>query len=218
MRIDKIVLDNVVPEIFAGDEESRPSQVWRTWLELERGKYYSINASSGAGKTSLCAFLFGGRVDYRGTILFDGADIRSFRPSRWGELRRRHLACLPQELALFDELTALDNVMLKNRLTDYCTEAEIRQMFEYLGIDNRIGTLACRMSVGQKQRVALIRALCQPFDFLILDEPVSHLDLYNNERIGALAVKAARRCEAAILFTSVGNPLKLPAPFIPLTL
>ncbi len=220
MRIDKIVLDNVVPEVFAGDEDEarRQSQVWRTKLEFERGKFYCVNASSGAGKTSLCSFLFGARTDYRGTISFDGIDIRPFSADRWGEIRRRHLAYLPQELEIFDELTALDNVLLKNRLTDFRTEEEIRRMFGFLEIDNRMTTLAARMSVGQKQRVALIRALCQPFDFLVLDEPVSHLDPFSNELAGRLAVEAAQAQNAGIIFTSVGNQLKLPAHHIPVML
>ncbi len=219
-RLDRILLDNVMPSVFVGDEDecARPSQVWRTRLELERGQYYCVNASSGAGKTSFCSFIYGVRTDYQGRITFDGADIRPFRPSEWSRLRCSNLAYLPQELDLFDELSALDNVLLKNRLTDFRSEADIRCMFGMLGIDNRISAPAGRMSVGQKQRVAFIRALCQPFDFLILDEPVSHLDAYNNGLVGQLAVEAARELGAGIIFTSVGNVLELPSPYIPLTL
>lgn len=219
-RIDTIVLDGVMPSVFVGDDNqgARPSQVWRTRLEFRRGSFYRVNATSGAGKTSLCSFLFGVRTDFEGDIRFDGESVRTFSIDRWSAIRRDNLAYLPQELDLFDELSALDNVLLKNRLTDFRSEVEIRRVFEALGIDNRISALAGRMSVGQKQRVAFIRALCQPFDFLLLDEPVSHLDPDNNRLMGTLAVEAARRCGGAIVFTSVGNPLDLPAPYTSLDL
>ena len=177
-RLDRILLDNVMPSVFVGDEDecARPSQVWRTRLELERGQYYCVNASSGAGKTSFCSFIYGVRTDYQGRITFDGADIRPFRPSEWSRLRCSNLAYLPQELDLFDELSALDNVLLKNRLTDFRSEADIRCMFGMLGIDNRISAPAGRMSVGQKQRVAIARALAMNPEIMLFDEPTSALD------------------------------------------
>ncbi len=65
------------------------------------------------------------------------------------------------------------------------------------------------MSVGQQQRVAIIRALCQPFDFLLLDEPVSHLDSRNNSVVASLIEHEAKECGAGVIVTSVGNHLDL---------
>ena len=216
-RIDRIDLRQVLPLVFAADEP-RQSQVWNSDLVFERGKVYCINAASGTGKTSLCSFLTGVRHDYSGTIAFDGTDVRTYGIDRWCALRRHNLAYVPQELDVFDELTALENVQLKNRLTDYATEADIRAMFERLGIDHRIDTPAGRMSVGQKQRMAIIRALCQPFDFILLDEPVSHLDSYNNEICGSLVAEAAAGRGAGVIFTSVGATMQTGVPYIPLHL
>ena len=70
---------------------------------------------------------------------------------------------------------------------------------------------ASKLSVGQQQRVALIRSLCQPFDFLLLDEPVSHLDEANNRLAASIILSEARRREAAVIATSVGNPLLIEA-------
>lgn len=222
MKIKTIHLDNVLPEVFKeeGETEStvRSSGIWRTDITFDRGKCYCINAASGTGKTSLCSFIMGVRKDYEGHIRFNDTDISALSMNQWCELRRNSLSYLPQELEVFNELTALDNVILKNRLTDYRTESEIRRMFEALEIDNRISRPAGLLSVGQKQRVALIRALCQPFDFILLDEPVSHLDSRNNELCAQMVVEAAKEQMAGIIFTSVGNPLILNAPFIPLSL
>ncbi len=65
------------------------------------------------------------------------------------------------------------------------------------------------MSIGQQQRVAIIRSICQPFDFILLDEPVSHLDEDNNRIAAAIIGREAERQGAAIVSTSVGNPLLL---------
>lgn len=208
--MEKIVLQQVLPEVFAAEGLRRSSDVWMRELTLQRGHNYCINAPSGTGKTSLCAFLTGRRTDYRGNILFDNRNISTLGIDDWCAVRQTSLAYLPQELDLFDELGAVDNVLLKNRLTDYCTEHEIREMFQYLGIADRADAQAGRLSVGQKQRVALIRALCQPFDFVLLDEPVSHLDRHNNTLCADLVMKMAGRCSGGIIYTSVGNELMVP--------
>ncbi|MDE6301256.1 MAG: ATP-binding cassette domain-containing protein [Muribaculaceae bacterium] len=206
-RLDLIELRDVVPAPLADERTS--GEVWRTELTLHRGTFYRIDAASGAGKSSLCAFLMGTRVDYKGHILYNNKDISAFGVREWCRLRERHLAYLPQELGLFDSLTAMQNVLLKNALTDYHSEAEIRTMFGQLGIDTRADRLVGTLSVGQKQRVALIRSLCQPFDFLILDEPVSHLDAESNLRCAEMVTAEARGREAGVITTSVGNPLSL---------
>ena len=215
-RINKITLENVVPAVFLGDEID--SQVWLVNREFDRGKAYCIDAASGTGKTSLCSFIYGVRRDYSGEIRFDGFNIRKLRVAGWCEIRRTHIAYLPQELDVFDELTALENVLLKNRLTGYKSEQEIRAMFERLEIDNRIGYKCGRMSVGQRQRVAFIRALCQPFDFILLDEPVSHLDERNNSICAEILSEEASARRAGVIFTSVGNPLALKGDIITLKL
>lgn len=221
MNIKSISLENVLPKVFLEDGErtSGPaSDIWNTSMRFEAGKCYCINAASGTGKTSLCSFLMGVRTDYTGRISFGTTDIATLGINDWCELRRTSLAYLPQELDIFDELTALDNVLLKNRLTDFHTEGEIRAMFEALEIDNRISRPAGKLSVGQKQRVALIRALCQPFSFILLDEPVSHLDAGNNRLCADMVTEAAAAQQAGVIFTSVGNPLTVNVPFISLAL
>lgn len=210
--IEKITLNNLLPAVF-GEERSHErivsSQVWLRHIIFEKPQSYLIYAESGTGKSSLCAFLYGNRRDYEGTILFDGNDVRHFSPDRWSALRRSALAYLPQQLSLFPELTAIDNVLIKNRLTDYFSEADIRRMFEQLAVDNRADVPAGRLSIGQQQRVAIIRALAQPFDFLLLDEPVSHLDARNNGIVADMILDQARARGASIIATSVGNHLSI---------
>ena len=95
--------------------------------------------------------------------------------------------------------------MLKNDITGFKSRADIVQLFEMLGIADKQSSLVDKMSIGQQQRVAIIRTLCQPYDFIMLDEPVSHLDNANNAIVASLIVDEAERQGAGVIATSVGN-------------
>lgn len=205
-RIETIKLSGMLPKVFVA-ENIPPSDVWSAELELRRGGRYMIEAASGGGKSSLCAYLTGSRIDYEGRLFFDGEDSRDFSISRWQEIRRAHIALLPQELGLFPELTAWENVQLKNSLTRHVSDERLEEWFERLGIAFRRDYPAGKMSIGQQQRVGIIRALCQPFDFILLDEPVSHLDENNNMIAARIIDEEATRQGAAVVATSVGNAL-----------
>jgi len=82
-------------------------------------------------------------------------------------------------------------------------------LFETLGITDKIDVQAGKLSFGQQQRVAFIRSLCQPFDFIFLDEPVSHLDDENGIIMSRLLTEEAERQQAGIIVTSIGKPLPL---------
>ena len=194
--------------MFAG-QNGIHSDVWQQDIILERGKRYLISAESGTGKSSMCSYIFGYRQDYSGTIAFDGKDIRSLTVAQWCDIRQRQIAYLPQDMRLFGELTAMENVELKNRLTGFKSNDEIKRLFEAMGIADKVDSLASKLSIGQQQRVAIIRTLCQPCDFILLDEPVSHLDDENNRTVARLISEEAQRQGAGIIATSVGNHLQM---------
>lgn len=202
--MEKIELKHTLPAVFAGREEDN-SEVWLRNIAFERGKHYLISAESGTGKSSLCSYLYGYRNDYSGTITFDGSDINNMDVNAWCDIRCNHIAYLPQELRLFPELTAMENVELKNRLTGYKSRDEILRLFEALGIPEKVDSSVSRLSIGQQQRVAIIRTLCQPYSFILLDEPVSHLDATNNRIVAGLVTEEAQRQGAGVISTSVGN-------------
>ena len=168
-----------------------------------------IEAASGTGKSSLCSYIYGYRRDYQGIINFDERNIRSLSIHEWVELRKHSLSMLFQELRIFPELTALENVQLKNRLTNYKKKKEILALFETLGIAEKVNEKAGKLSFGQQQRVAFIRALCQPFDFIFLDEPISHLDDDNGTLMGRMLTEEAERQGAGIIVTSIGKHIEL---------
>lgn len=211
--INEISLIHTLPHAFKGMELQHPvnaSQIWLQEVTFTRPAVYMIEAESGTGKSSLCHYLYGCRGDYSGSILFDGKEITGFSIDRWCELRTRALAYLPQEMNLFPELTVWENIAIKNRLTSHKSDRWINHALERLEIASKTHTRAALLSVGQQQRVAIIRALCQPFDFLLIDEPVSHLDARNNTIAATLIQEEAEANGATVIATSVGNKINLP--------
>lgn len=206
--MNTITLHNTLPQVFAG-RASTVSEIWLRDVTFERGKHYLISAESGTGKSSLCSYLYGYRTDYSGGMAFDGRDIRTLSVAEWCKIRTHHIAYLAQDMKLFPELTAFENIMLKNSITSHKSEQEILIMMQQLGIGDKVNSPVAKLSIGQQQRVAIIRTLCQPCDFILLDEPVSHLDDTNNEIVAQIVAHEAQRQGAGVIATSVGNNVKI---------
>ena len=207
--MNTIELQRTLPAVFAG-RDSITSEVWHQLSTLKRGEAYLVEAASGTGKSSLCSYIYGYRNDYQGIICFDEKNIRNLSVRDWVEIRQRSISMLFQELRLFTELTAWENVQLKNSLTGFKSKKEIRAWFEQFGIADKWDTSVAKMSFGQQQRVALVRALCQPFDFIFLDEPISHLDDDNSRIMGELIIGEAEKQQAGVIATSIGKHIELP--------
>ena len=206
--MNRITLHHALPSAFAG-KDYIDSDVWHKEVEFEKGDFYLIEAASGTGKSSLCSFIYGYRNDYEGIINFDGNNVRNLSVKDWVDIRKHSLSMLFQDLRLFTELTAMENVLLKNSLTKFKKKKDIKDLFYELGIGDKMNTEIGKMSFGQQQRVALIRALCQPFDFLFLDEPVSHLDEVNAKNMARILTEEAMKQGAGVIVTSIGKHLEL---------
>jgi len=206
--MDKIQLIKTLPNVFIPRDDIN-SDIWLQNVEFEKEKLYLVEANSGTGKSSLCSFIYGYRKDYQGQILFDGEETRNYTVAQWTDIRKKHFALLWQELRMFPELTAMENVEIKNKLTGYQKKSQIKEWFEMLGIADKVDAKMGRMSFGQQQRVALIRTLCQPFDFVFVDEPISHLDDTNSEIMGRILTTEAKKQGAGIIATSIGKHIEL---------
>lgn len=211
--LETITLKRLLPRVFLGMEQTekiRSSQIWEEQsFVFDRGCRLCVQAESGSGKSSLLSFIFGTRTDYKGEICFNGRDIRTLDVEKWCDIRTRTISLLPQDMGLFPELTVIQNIDLKNNRTHHKSHHEIMDYLERVGLQDKSQAQAGKLSIGQMQRVALVRALCQPFDFIFLDEPVSHLDAHNNQIVAQMISEEAQRQGAGIVATSVGNHLML---------
>ena len=206
--MEKIVFNDVLPHVFASRNDL-VSEIWRQDVTFEKGHLYLVEAASGKGKSTFCSYAIGYRHDYTGRISFDNKDTKTLKTADWVDIRGRHVSHLFQELRLFPELTAYENVEIKNKLTHFKTRKEIDEWFEILGIADKKDAKIGRMSFGQQQRVAMMRALVQPFDFIIADEPISHLDDTNSKIMGDIMMKEAGRQGAGVIVTSIGKHIEL---------
>lgn len=206
--MDSITLNKVLPHVFS-HVQGLVSDVWNEEITFHKGHYYLLEANSGKGKSTFCSYLIGYRRDFDGNILFDAQNINALTIKDWAEIRTRQVSYLFQELRLFPELTALENVLIKNNMTHFKTKAQILDWFEELGVADKVNVKIGQMSFGQQQRVALIRSLVQPFDFLLADEPISHLDDDNSNAMAQVLLREATHQGAGVIVTSIGKHLAL---------
>ena len=198
----------VIPQVFASREQ-QDSEIWQQDVVFEKGRVYLVEADSGKGKSTFCSYIQGYRNDFSGQLLFDDVDVRSLKVNDWVVIRERHISLLFQELRLFPELTAMENVEIKNKLTGFKSRAQIDEWFDMLGISDKRDAKVGKMSFGQQQRVAMIRALVQPFDFILADEPISHLDDSNSDIMGKILMEEAKMQGAGVIITSIGKHMNL---------
>jgi len=188
------------------EQDTSGSEVWEAEsLILEQGKPYVVEAPSGRGKTSLLSIIYGIRTDYQGLVFLDERKLSSFSSKEWSKIRKNKLSFIFQGLELFDELTAMENIQLKNRITAYHSDDRILEMARLLGIDPFLHRKAGILSFGQQQRVAIIRALCQPFSFLLADECFSHMDRENSLTAYELIREECKAREAGLILTSLNE-------------
>ena len=198
----QISLQQVMPVFFeAGKADG--SQLWNQNISFYKGENIHIVAPSGSGKTSFIHFLYGLRKDYSGNILYDDNDIKNFDAEKFSTWRQQYISIIFQDLRLFTEETVLQNLEIKRLLSPYHKQSRIAAMAKRLGIESKLEKLCNTCSYGEQQRIAIIRALQQPFDFLLLDEPFSHLDENNRQLAMQLMEEEAAERNAAIILTDL---------------
>lgn len=189
--------------VYFDQSRKQTSEIWGKDLHFDKGDFVKIVAPSGSGKTSLMHFLYGIRHEYSGSVLYENRDIKTFSVENFAKYRKDHISIVFQDLRLFAEETVFENINIKRQLNPYHPPEKIREMAERLGIGNKLDTQCRICSYGEQQRVAIIRAMMQPFDFLLLDEPFSHLDNNNSEKANELMIEEARARNAAIIFADL---------------
>ncbi|MEO5908834.1 MAG: ABC transporter ATP-binding protein [Ginsengibacter sp.] len=202
----QIQLREVTPD-YLEKEKRIASQIWSQNVSIKKGEHLHIVAPSGSGKTSLMHFIYGLRKDYSGSIFYDDMDIRNLSIERFSTFRQNKISIIFQDLRLFEDQTVKENVEIKRILDPYHQSEKIIEMAKRLGIETKLDQLARTCSYGEQQRIAIIRALMQPFDFLLLDEPYSHLDEANREKAMELIYEECTKRDAAMVFADL-KPLE----------
>ena len=197
-----IKIENVIPAFLEKEKVDR-SKIWNNSISINKGEKIQIVAPSGSGKTSLVHFLYGMRRDYNGNIFLNNQDLKKFTAENFSDLRSKNISIIFQDLRLFPEHTVLENIEIKRKLNPFHSEKRVVEMAARLGIENKLNKLARTCSFGEQQRIAIIRSLQQPFDFLLMDEPFSHLDENNRKIATALIEEEAAKRNAGIILADL---------------
>jgi putative ABC transport system ATP-binding protein len=198
----QLQIRNLLPTYFE-DRRKESSDIWGKDLVFDNSQMIKIVAPSGSGKTSLMHFIYGMRKDYSGQICYDQTEIRGFNVEDFAKYRKDHISIVFQDLRLFGDQTVQENLEIKRQLNPFHPPAKIAEMADRLGIGNKLKNKARICSYGEQQRVAIIRALLQPFDILLLDEPFSHLDSENAQKAMIMMLEEAKQRGACIVFADL---------------
>ena len=158
-------------------------------LTINQGEVVSIVGPSGAGKTTLLQII--GTLDRpdSGRVLFDGVDISAYKEKQLSAFRNRHIGFVFQFHQLLPEFTAVENVMMPaliNGTNMNDARQRAMEMLEYLKLTDRATHKPTELSGGEKQRVAVARALINRPQVILADEPSGSLDTHNKEELHKL--------------------------------
>ncbi|NCI47619.1 ATP-binding cassette domain-containing protein [Sediminibacterium soli] len=200
----RISFTNIIPLPLRDRLTQRSSDIWNTTLTLEQGEWVKIKAPSGTGKTTLIHIVYRLRQDYEGKIYFDDDAIDSMKDESIAGIRQQKMAIVFQDLRLFPQLSCRENIQLKRVMQDpVYAEPMIDTMAEALGVSHIMEQKAGICSYGEQQRVAIIRSLMQPFEWLVMDEPFSHLDQVNTAKAVQLITTECKKRNAGLLITDL---------------
>lgn len=158
-------------------------------LHIDKGEVVSIVGPSGAGKTTLLQII--GTLDKpdEGTVVVDGIDVGNLSTSKLSDFRNKHIGFVFQFHQLLSEFTAIENVMIPAFIAGRKT-SEARQraeeLLEFMGLADRANHKPNELSGGEKQRVAVARALVNNPAVILADEPSGSLDSKNKAELHQL--------------------------------
>lgn len=200
----EISLQALLPNPLRDRKHSELSAIWKGNCLFHQAEWIKIQAPSGTGKTSFQHILYGMRQDYQGSVSYDHQNLKDFDEDALALLRQEKISVVFQDLKLFGNLSARENIELKRLLSPGFRSADsVQEMALLLGVDGILDQPAAICSYGEQQRVAIIRALMQPFEWLIMDEPFSHLDDANIQKAAALIAQECKARGAGMLLTDL---------------
>ena len=158
-------------------------------LTIQKGEIVSIVGPSGAGKTTLLQII--GTLDRpdTGSVIIDGIDTTTLSQKKLSDFRNRHIGFVFQFHQLLPEFTAIENIMIPAYIAGVNTkEARHRaeELLQFMGLSDRAKHKPNELSGGEKQRVAVARALINNPDVILADEPSGSLDSKNKEELHQL--------------------------------
>lgn len=181
-------------------------------LTIEVSEQVALIGPSGSGKSTLLNLLAGITVPRKGKVVVDGCDLTRLRASARSELRIKKIGLVFQSFELLEYLTVFDNLLLPFRLSSTLKlTPHVKQLAgrlsEELGISGRLNRYPSQLSQGERQRVAIGRALVTEPVLLLADEPTGNLDPLSKTRVLDLLLESARQQNVAVIVVTHDHSL-----------
>jgi len=199
----QLSLQGVVPLPLREKVSASSSGIWRQVVSFEKGERVFIQAPSGTGKTTLVHILYGLRRDYDGIVKWGDKPLSVTDDEALAALRAGDISVIFQDMRLFPELTAWENIDIKRKLAGTVAAEQAGEWMDRLGLKDKKSSLGATLSYGEQQRVAIVRALVQPFSWLLMDEPFSHLDHGNTQKAIALISEVVQQHNAGMIMADL---------------
>jgi ABC-type lipoprotein export system ATPase subunit len=202
----QITLQHIVPIPLKEKVVQKTSDVWNTELQFTSKEWVKIKAPSGTGKTTLTHIVYKLRSDFAGDVLWNETSTKNIVGDVLAKIRQQQLSIIFQDLRLLPNLTARENIELNRVLQEpYYDTNKIEEMAQQLGVEHVLQQRAGLCSYGEQQRIAIVRALMQPFEILLMDEPFSHLDKKNTSIAAELIAIECTKRNAGFVLTDLDD-------------
>ena len=171
-------------------------------ININSGHRVNIYGASGSGKSCIIRAIVGLNNQFNGNIILSDKRWSEITDEKWFQLRKDCFSIVFQQLELFEEMTVVENINLVSNLYPNINSSQIDSISQSLDLKQYFNTKIKYLSVGEKQRVAITRALIRPFTWLILDESFSHLDKNNIQICIELIKSNLNENNAGLILTS----------------
>jgi putative ABC transport system ATP-binding protein len=168
-------------------------------LSVEHGSFVGLIGPSGSGKSSLMYLLSGLKRPTRGTVAFDGQDYRQISAPGLMRLRRQRYGFVFQQHFLVNYLTALENVMVGAVRRNHEVVAYAQELLRRVGLGAKLRQRPYQLSIGERQRVAVARALVHRPAIVFADEPTASLDQATGHEVISLLLDYRTREKGSVV-------------------
>lgn len=172
-------------------------------LAVEKGEFVAVTGPSGCGKSTLLTVLSGLDLPTSGRVSIAGREVTSSSEQELAELRNKEIGFVFQSFHLVASMTALENVAFPAELAGTPDALErARRLLDQVGLSDRMGSFPHQLSGGEKQRVALCRALVNQASLIFADEPTGNLDTANGDQVLDLLISLQKEEGASLVLVS----------------
>jgi putative ABC transport system ATP-binding protein len=174
-------------------------------FNIKKGEFVAIIGSSGSGKSTLLSIIAGLDDPSSGSILIDDKKLQKLDENELSELRNKKIGFIFQSFFLVPSLTAYENILLPQQIAGKQNKEYIDELIKVVGMEHRKNNYPIQLSGGEKQRIAIARALVNKPDIIFADEPTGNLDSKNSQQI-ILLLKKLHEKEKKTLIVVTHDP------------